>query len=112
LPPNPRRSFDGVRTAAEPEVVASVGAQVAGVAPSAVQATKKATGTKKAPAVDSRTKASITRAVFTIWATFGTIYYHLGTVSYHLGMVFTICGPRLSEETCELPDDRRKQLSL
>ena len=75
------KSQDGVMTAAEPEVVASVGAPVADVAPGAVQARQKTTGTKKAPTVDSRAKTSLTSrcfyrlgpllvSLFTIWEQF------------------------------------------
>jgi hypothetical protein len=77
---------------------------VAGVAQSAAQASKKATGNKQAPTVDSRAKSEHN---FAPLLPFGTT---LGINFYHLGTVFTICGPRLMEETCQLGDDLRKQV--
>ena len=49
---------DGATRAAEPEVVASVGAPVANIAPSAAKTTKKATGKKKTPTADPQAKAT------------------------------------------------------
>jgi hypothetical protein len=58
LAPEPNTQQDGTTTAAESEVVASVGAQVANVALSAAKTTKKATGTKKTPTAAPQTKAT------------------------------------------------------
>ena len=48
----------GATSAAEPEVIASVGVPVANVAPSAAKTTKKATGKKKTPTADPQAKAT------------------------------------------------------
>jgi hypothetical protein len=58
IAPEPKTRQDAATMVAAPDVAASVGAQVADVAPSAALGTRKATRTKKAPTVETNAKVA------------------------------------------------------